>query len=109
MAFLDVFTDLITVSAVIKREAGTFSNGSFANTQTTVATESCIFYLGGQSEFVLAEKIREGVDGTCIFQPTTVVRVRDELTINSINYDVIYVDNVALQGEAVVVLVQKKS
>lgn len=103
MPFLDCFTDVRTIPALIKRESGTFANGRVTNSFETVATENVIFYLGGQSESVIAERIKENVDATAIFLPSADVRERDQITINSKKYSAVYVDDVGLQGEAKVV------
>jgi hypothetical protein len=109
MAFLDVFNDVKTISAVVKRTSGVFSTttGKVTSTQSTTGTLLCIFYLGGQSEFSVADKIRENVDATMIVSSGSNIRERDTVTINSKDYSVIFVDDVALQSEATVVLLSK--
>ena len=104
MAFLDIFTDIQTISAVVTRENGVYNPtlGRVVNSETSVGTCDSIFYLGGQTEGVQASKIRENVDATLIVDPGTDIRERDTVTVNSKKYSVVYFDDIGLQGDAIV-------
>lgn len=109
MPITDYFTDE-KVSIIIDRDNNTTfdpATGKIAAGDSTIATVNGIFYMGGQVERLLAEKIRPEATAVAIFDPGADVEIKDKLTINSVKYNVIYVDDIALQGEAVVAALQE--
>ena len=111
MGIMDFFRDYQSVSAKINRNSYTYDSttGRDTVTTTTIGTKNVIFYTGSQAESVLAEKIRPDVSAVCIFDPGVNVKNDDEIIISSRNYDAIYVDDIAMQGEALVVALKEKS
>ena len=111
MAILDYFTDEKDVSVQIDRTDNNAFNsvtGKFTTGSSTIATVNAIFYIGPQAERLLAEKLRSTASGVVIMDIGTDVKIKDELTINSIKYNVMYVDNVSYQGEALVLAITEK-
>ena len=106
---LDYFTEEKNVSTTIKRFGKTFSSttGRMTEGEATITTVNSIFYVGSQAENLIAEKLRESADGVSIVDPGTDVQIKDILEINGDRYNVIFVDDIALRGEAILLTISK--
>jgi hypothetical protein len=109
MAFLDDFACYKNVSATVKRitTVDNTATGEQDETITEIGTFTCIFWTGSQAESVVSEKIRSIVSAVAVFDVGTDINTRDTVTINSKEYNVIYTDDVGLQGDALVVPLQE--
>ena len=111
MTIIDYFIDEKTTDTTIKRRSDIFdpADGRVTGSESTIATIKSIFYVGGQAESLVAEKIRPNVDAVAIVDPDSDVAEKDVLEINGKRYGVIYVDDVGLQSEAYVLALQEKN
>ena len=111
MSILDYFTDWQDVQVTQITRNGDFD----PNTGRTTVTESelevgkVIFYVGSQAESFFAEKLREQIDATAIFNTSVNIKNEDHLKILDETYTVVYVDDVALRNEAKVVALKKET
>lgn len=108
---MDSFRDWQSVNATIQRNTNTLdpTTGKYTTSSTTGSTYKCIFWVGRQAERVVAEKIRTKVDAVGVFDVGIDIKIRDEVVINSVTYNVVDVDNVAFQNEALVVPLAEKA
>ena len=112
MGILDYFVDEKDVSVQIDRTDNNSFNsvtGKFTTGSSTIATVNGIFWIGPQAERLLSEKIRAVASGVVIMDVGTDIKIKDELTVNTVKYNVIYVDDVSYRGEALVLAVQEKT
>jgi len=109
MAYLDVFKEWKTTSVTVTRDINDIVNGEEVETTTTIGTYATIAYKGRQAESVVADKIRERVSMVLIFDVGVDVQERDTCTVSGNKYSVIDADDVAFQGDALVVPVERIS
>jgi len=109
MPFIDAFSDWKTTSVTITRNINDIVGGEEVSTTSTIGTYDTIAYKGRQAENLTADKIRERVSMVLIFDVGVDIQERDTCTVSGSGYSAIDVDDVAFQGEALVVPVEKIS
>lgn len=105
-----VFNNETTVSAGHYTFSSTYSSGEITEGYSLAQTLTGLFYRGGLSKGLANDSIRSNVDATLILKPgdiSTAIKENDKITIDSIDYSVIYADNIGEQDEVVIVPLRK--
>lgn len=108
MGFLDdIYLTEETVSADFRNKTTTadaYGNVTESYSATTDLTINGLLWIGSTADKVVSEKIRPDVSAVFVFNYsdyTTIIEDNAKVTINSKDYSVIYIDNVANQNEVI--------
>ena len=107
--FLDsIFKNNKAVDVEIQPRTQSITNGVLgAVTYTTTSTVKGIFWRGSMAQAVVNEKYKTEIDGVVIVKPGVSIADTDRVKIGTIQYSVIYADDVAGQGKVLVIPVKK--
>ena len=103
-----IFSRNKTVDVEIQPRTQSITNGVLgAVTYTTTSTVKGIFWRGSMAQAVVNEKYKTEIDGVVIVKPGVSIADTDRVKIGTIQYSVIYADDVAGQGKVLVIPVKK--
>ena len=107
--FLDsVFKNNKTVDVQIQPRTQTITNGVLGPvTYTTTKTVKGIFWRGSMAESIVGERFKTEIDGVVIIKPGVSIADTDRVKVGTLQYSVIYADDVAGQGKVIVIPVKK--
>ena len=100
-----------TITASVYNVTRTYdpSSGGTTDNRTLSGTISAIEWETTGSNSNIAEKLRDKVDKVLAVSPTETVYSSDEIEINSTNYGVVHVDNVATQGQVKIIYLEQRA
>ena len=102
------FDDIDKTSATVTTITEVFNPTTGQTTDsTTTTTTTGIFYKNSSSNQLIASKISDKATATYIVSADSAIQRTSRLTIDSIVYSIIDVDNVAFQNEAIVIGLQE--
>lgn len=90
------------VSAAITRNTVTNVSGVRTGSWAAVATVNCLFWEGSTAEAYVSQRFRDTTDAAVGVDPSTDIQKNDKVTISSVAYHVLGVDNVGVAGEVIV-------
>lgn len=103
-----IFSRNKTVDVEIQPRTQTIINGVLGPvTYTTNKTVKGIFWRGSMAESIVGERFKTEVDGVVIVKPGVSIADTDRVKIGTVQYSVIYADDVAGQGKVIVIPVKK--
>ncbi|MGD8305152.1 MAG: hypothetical protein PVF17_00730 [Ignavibacteria bacterium] len=110
----DMYNRNKTVTAEFRNVTTTVINGVVTKTYSTNADLSveALFWVGSAADKVVSEKLRADIAGVVVMDYsdyTTTINENAKVTINSKDYSVIYVDNIAEQNEVIQIPVKRFS
>ena len=111
MSFLDsIFSREVTQTIDIEILAQTFVNGVIGPEEWTKSTDfEGLFWRGSMADRYVSEKYRADVAGVVVARPEDVTAIVEgaRLKIEGLYYSVIYMDDIAEQGEVSQIPVRK--
>ena len=103
-----IFQNNKTVDVEIQPRTQSITNGVLgAVTYTTTSTVKGIFWRGSMAQAVVNEKYKTEVDGVVIVKPGVSIADTDRVKIGTVQYSVIYADDIAGQGKVLMIPVKK--
>ena len=103
-----IFSRNKTVDVEIQPRTQSITNGVLgAVTYTTNKTVKGIFWRGSTAQAVVNEKYKTEVDGVVIVKPGVSIADTDRVKIGTVQYSVIYADDIAGQGKVLMIPVKK--
>ena len=103
-----IFSRNKTVDVEIQPRTQSITNGVLgAVTYTTTSTVKGIFWRGSMAQAVVNEKYKTEVDGVVIVKPGVSIADTDRVKIGTVQYSVIYADDIAGQGKVLMIPVKK--
>ena len=103
-----IFSRNKTVDVEIQPRTQSITNGVLgAVTYTTTSIVKGIFWKGSMAQSVVDEKYKTEVDGVVIVKPGVSIADTDRVKIGTVQYSVIYADDIAGQGKVLMIPVKK--
>jgi hypothetical protein len=103
-----IFSRNKTVDVEIQPRTQSITNGVLGPvTYTTNKTVKGIFWRGSMAQAVVNEKYKTEVDGVVIVKPGIAIADTDRVKIGTVQYSVIYADDIAGQGKVLMIPVKK--
>lgn len=103
-----IFQNNKTVDVEIQPRTQSITNGVLgAVTYTTTSTVKGIFWRGSMAQAVVNEKYKTEIDGLIIVKPGVSIADTDRVKIGTVQYSVIYADDIAGQGKVLMIPVKK--
>ena len=103
-----IFSRNKTVDVEIQPRTQSIMNGVLgAVTYTTTSIVKGIFWKGSMAQSVVDEKYKTEVDGVVIVKPGVSIADTDRVKIGTVQYSVIYADDIAGQGKVLMIPVKK--
>ena len=90
------------VSAAITRNTPTNVGGAKTPSWAAVETTKCLFWEGSTAEAYVSQRFRDMTQAAIGVTPGTDIQKNDKVTISSVDYHVLGVDNVGAAGEVIV-------
>ena len=103
-----IFSRNKAVDVEIQPRTQSITNGVLGPvTYTTSNTVKGIFWKGSMAQSVVNEKYKTEVDGVVIVKPGVSIADTDRVKIGTVQYSVIYADDIAGQGKVLMIPVKK--
>ena len=100
-SIIDEFPEF-QVSAAITRDTISTTNDITTESSAAVATVNCLFWEGSTAEAYVSQRFRDTTVAAIGVTPGTDIQKNDKVTISSVAYHVLGVDNVGAAGEVIV-------
>jgi hypothetical protein len=110
MTLVDDLACFKTTDATISRITtdDNTSTGTQTESESTIGTFKCIFWVGRQAESVVAEKLRGRVSAVAVFDYDQNVKLHDNVLVNGTTYNALDPDNIGFQNEGLLVPLEAK-